>query len=504
MPERMWIDHCRVESVSRSVAFKLLRSNVDTENKIKAIGFFNKDREFISAIHKELADGEDIVLNDLISEAPENSEYFSINFLPINPRFVCSSTNYIINPADNGYSPELLLKFNIDNIIQSLEGKCTPFLGNNLNLKEEVGYLNKFGRLINDVNYHCLISEVFACRPGDKFLYKGWGEGSAYSIIFFSDITYANKLETDISLINNPSGNDSIQISSKDEFVEATVPDGAYFVKFTSFNSVNKEITLEVTPVVSIKNTLEPEIIDKDALLKGNNLYKKKWYCCGDSFSEGDYTGAPNAEATLFSDGIYKGLKKVYSRFIAERNDIDLKLLAKCGATVGAWKDDDVDNPTNKNNFYKMQLPLIEEDSSFTGYITLWFGINDSARCYLGTIDDTGLTTFYGALNWSASTLISKFPLAHIGFVVSNRCETDFQQAVRDVATKYGIPYLDMVSDVKIPTVGGDRKNQTPAIASQLYQRWSNIFCVSSTNRHPNEKAHEYQSTFIENWLRSL
>ena len=84
--------------------------------------------------------------------------------------------------------------------------------------------------------------------------------------LYFSDITYANKLETDISLINNPSGNDSIQISSKDEFVEATVPDGAYFVKFTSFNSVNKEITLEVTPVVSIKNTLEPEIIDKDDL----------------------------------------------------------------------------------------------------------------------------------------------------------------------------------------------------------------------------------------------
>lgn len=72
-----------------TVRFYGMYSNVDTENKIKAIGFFNKDREFISAIHKELADGEDIVLNDLISEAPENSEYFSINFLPINPRFVC-------------------------------------------------------------------------------------------------------------------------------------------------------------------------------------------------------------------------------------------------------------------------------------------------------------------------------------------------------------------------------------------------------------------------------
>lgn len=284
--------------------------------------------------------------------------------------------------------------------------------------------------------------------------------------------------------------------------MEATVPDGARFVKFTSYQNINTEITLEVIPVVSVKNTLEPA--GENALFKGNILYKKRWYCCGDSFSEGDYTNAPDVAATLFPDGIYKGLKKVYSRFIAERNSMDLKLLAKCGATVGVWKDDDVDNPTNINNFYKRQLTLIEEDSSFTGYITFWFGINDSSRCYLGSIEDTGLTTFYGALNWSASTLITKFPLAHIGFVVSNRYDTDFQQAVRDVATKYGIPYLDLVCDPKIPTIVGDRKNQTPALDSQLSQRWNDRFRVSATNGHPNEKAHEYQSTFIENWLRSL
>jgi hypothetical protein len=29
-------------------------------------------------------------------------------------------------------------------------------------------------------------------------------------------------------------------------------------------------------------------------------------------------------------------------------------------------------------------------------------------------------------------------------------------------------------------------------------------FMVSDTNAHPNAKAHEYRSTFIENFLRSL
>lgn len=29
-------------------------------------------------------------------------------------------------------------------------------------------------------------------------------------------------------------------------------------------------------------------------------------------------------------------------------------------------------------------------------------------------------------------------------------------------------------------------------------------FYVTATNSHPNIEAHKYQSTFIENWLRSL
>ena len=247
--------------------------------------------------------------------------------------------------------------------------------------------------------------------------------------------------------------------------------------------------------------------------LNGSNvLYGKTWYCCGDSFSEGDYTDSPNPSNTKFSEGVYKGLNKVYSRFIAMRNNMDLKLLAKCGATCGMRTDDDqysnqnfnplTDIPSQTNNFFYNQLPKIGENPD---YITLWFGINDSNRCELGTINDETVKTFYGALNWSMLYLITNFPKAHIGLVVSNKCNANYKQAVREVGQKWAIPYLDMEGDVRIPSVSGTRENQTIPVDSRVAQlRWNDNFRVSSTNGHPNEKAHEYQSTFIENWLRSL
>lgn len=242
-----------------------------------------------------------------------------------------------------------------------------------------------------------------------------------------------------------------------------------------------------------------------------NILYSKKWYCGGDSYSEGDYTNSPNPESTKFTDGIYAGKNKVYSRFIALRNNMDLHLLAKCGATCGAWKEDveagTVDTPTHTNTFYYNQLPQIlsNEDKTFNGYITLWFCINDGSHCTLGTIDDETVNTFYGALNWSAIQLITNFPLAKIGFIVSNNANSSYQQAVREVAQKWAIPYLDMEGDPQIPTISGKRTNQDIPVDSRVRTlRWDNNFRVASNNGHPNEIAHEYQSTFIENWLRSL
>ena len=242
----------------------------------------------------------------------------------------------------------------------------------------------------------------------------------------------------------------------------------------------------------------------------GNVLYKKTWYCCGDSFSEGDFSSS--VSEYKFTDGPYEGMNKVYSRFIALRNSMNLQLVAKCGATCGMRNDDTQysnddfdplnDVPSNTNNFFYDQLKKISDDAD---YITLWFGINDSARCELGTIDDETVKTFYGALNWSMLQLITKYPLAHIGLIVSNRCNSNYKKAVREVAQKWAVPYLDMEGDTAIPTISGIRDNQLIPVDSRVATlRWNNNFRVSETNGHPNEKAHEYESTFIENWLRSL
>lgn len=242
----------------------------------------------------------------------------------------------------------------------------------------------------------------------------------------------------------------------------------------------------------------------------GNVLYKKTWYCCGDSFSEGDFLGS--VSEYKFTDGPYEGMNKVYSRFIALRNSMNLQLVAKCGATCGMRNDDTQysnddfdplnDVPSNTNNFFYDQLKKISDDAD---YITLWFGINDSAKCELGTIDDETVKTFYGALNWSMLQLITKYPLAHIGLIVSNRCNSNYKKAVREVAQKWAVPYLDMEGDTAIPTISGIRDNQLIPVDSRVATlRWNNNFRVSETNGHPNEKAHEYESTFIENWLRSL
>ena len=61
-----------------------------------------------------------------------------------------------------------------------------------------------------------------------------------------------------------------------------------------------------------------------------------------------------------------------------------------------------------------------------------------------------------------------------------------------------------MEGDIKVPAISGTRENQTITVDPRVAQlRW-NYFRVSDTNGHPNEKAHEYQSTFIENFLKSL
>ena len=230
------------------------------------------------------------------------------------------------------------------------------------------------------------------------------------------------------------------------------------------------------------------------ALEEANVLWEKKWVACGDSFTEGDFNNAWE-ESNVFEDGLYKGEKKVYPFFIGRRNHMKIINEAKCGSTM-------TNRVVRKDAFSIERYKSIPADAD---YITLCFGINDDELhqgSVIGSIDDTENTTFFGAWNLVLEYLITHHPYAKIGIIVPNACTTPYTDAIRKVARKWGIPTLDIAGDYGVPLMNriGD-KTETCAEARKLRNKQ---FATGERNGHPSAKAHEYESTFIENWLRSL
>ena len=219
-------------------------------------------------------------------------------------------------------------------------------------------------------------------------------------------------------------------------------------------------------------------------------LAGKKWYACGDSFTAGN----PNY---IFLHGRYAGKNAVYPYFIGNRTSMDVHNIAVSGSTI-AYKEN---YSTYDNCFSAGLYQTIPEDAD---YITLKFGINDGHQNIpVGTIDDETNDTVCGAWNVVLSYLINKCPYAKIGVIVSNGCDTTaYSKAARDCAEKWGVSYIDENFDYKVPLL--HRVNGKPLVSATAHQIRLEAFRVSENDTHPNTKAHEFESTFIESWLRTL
>lgn len=248
---------------------------------------------------------------------------------------------------------------------------------------------------------------------------------------------------------------------------------------------------------------------------KSNVLYGKKWAVLGDSFTNG-------SNSSLLTDGKYKGYNKVYPYIIGGRNDMKVVRFFDGGRTLaypenaGAFTNS-VTCPTS--DYYYQNIP---ED---VDYITIYLGINDeghfrSSSSYgedatglitLGTIDDVGTATYYGAWNEILSWLIVNRPFAHIGIIVTNGLSNseydgvhgnDWRMAQINIAKKYGIPYIDLNGDERTPAMCC---SVNPDISNIVKDAITQKQAVSyPSNKHPNDETHEYESYFIENFLRSL
>lgn len=235
-----------------------------------------------------------------------------------------------------------------------------------------------------------------------------------------------------------------------------------------------------------------------DAQVKnvGNILHGKKWVACGDSFTHGDYSNSPTSTYTIES-GMYAGQLKVYPYLIGNRNHMTIVNEAVNGSTM-TYIDGTINEFSKANGRYT-QIP---EDAD---YITLKFGINDDSGhqgVTLGAIDDTDNTTFYGAWNVVMEYIITNHPQAKIGIIVTNGSTLPIVNATIAIAEKWGVPYLNEATDKQCSFLFRSlRDDVVESIRTMKDTQW---YVSSTLNHHPNEYAHEFESSVVENWLRSL
>ena len=349
-------------------------------------------------------------------------------------------------------------------------------------------------------NGYSIRTDAIPCKGGDVFMYRGIGGSSYPSVFFFNEKPQGDKVIS------------SLAIDSYDEYTQVVVPEGINYAVFCSWTSQEDAVILEVYGLQGWNKILENKVseLQKD---KSNILYGKTYVACGDSFTKGYFDGyvdtngkegklsdAWDAEAEEFDwTGsrwqLNKGGWKTYAHWIAKRNNMIYYNGAISGSTLANGDNSYV--PFAGNRY--INLP------SDADYITIWFGINDSGRNIpLGSIDDSNNDTFYGAWNVVLEYLITNHPLAKIGIIVTNYAPRSFRQATIECARKWGISYLDIMGDDKVPLINGG-KDESIALSALAKGKRDEEFCINPTsNIHPNPKCHLFESTFIEEWMRTL
>ena len=110
---------------------------------------------------------------------------------------------------------------------------------------------------------------------------------------------------------------------------------------------------------------------------------------------------------------------------------------------------------------------------------------------------------YYGEWNTVLKWLIVNRPFAHIGILVSNGCDRPaYRDAQIEIAAKYGIPYIDMNGDRFTPVMISSMNHGISEEVKQIVKFKQAVDYPSNT--HPNDRAHEFESVFIESFLRSI
>lgn len=271
--------------------------------------------------------------------------------------------------------------------------------------------------------------------------------------------------------------------------VAVTLPDNVAYIKMQDISHYR---SAQPSPKVAFSagyKSKEAEAANSAKYASSDKLYGKKLVTAGDSYTAAYYTGAYAS---------YNG--KNYGYYTAQRNNMEFVNAGISGSIMALDKtyvaDPEHVSIDTRSPFSYQRYLAIPADAD---YLTIWFGINDYAHSNLGTISDETNETFYGAWNVVLRYFLTNYPFMKIGLIITTGASADYRQAVRDVAEKWGYPYLDWVKDVQIPAFFDRDGMSTEARGLRR-----SAFGYDEFSAHPNPAWHEYASTIYENFIRSL
>lgn len=223
-------------------------------------------------------------------------------------------------------------------------------------------YINKQGNAVNADKGTALGSEYIKVEKGDMFRLTGYANYAVAGIC-----QYDSNMRFLKAQLYSEDNTGYIYTNHEIEIDENTA-----YIRLCAYGISNHKYKIEKKCIVSLYDFIN-DYIDTDNEYDGNILKGKKWTACGDSFTEGDFTGFvdENGLSGKNSPVIYdgnRGMYKTYPWWIAERNNMELVNEAKCGS-----KFTNVDNATS-GNVFSLRYKNVPLDSD---YITFMFGLNE-------------------------------------------------------------------------------------------------------------------------------
>ena len=323
---------------------------------------------------------------------------------------------------------------------------------------------SSFGRCSIDTTNHVITKSATGNLYGSGFFriipYVTYESNALWSnqwcYVYDKDGNYVCSLNND--------GNDAVytqHINTKKSTFCVTNPDAYTVILVMSVSSASGYTDISIRALSESESMSMLDINTVSALKHrlcsvSPYMYGKKWAVLGDSITAGD--------------GLTTNILTRYSTLVEKQCGIIAYNYGYSGSRIAVQGS--AGDSTYDNAMVIRYANMIDD----ADYITVLGGINDANnQLPLGTLGDTDIATFYGALEVLITGLLTKYPGKAIGFITyphyqgSERHRT-YVDAIKEACARYAIPVLDLHS------IGG--MNTMTTEYSQMFY---------SDGLHPNE-----------------